>query len=438
MTYYSNQLKTHIIDPVYDRTNFRTEFRLEPESLYLCDARLVNIGATSASGGKTFNELVGCYGVIKQISLQDDSQVLDQLLEANKFLAFKQYNKPNQVSQDLSVHLTQNSIASASSQNVGAQTVAKIETWNVVGNASGTNASPYAGSLGWLSLKEVFPLLGALDTQNKGIVDTTFFKNLKVVIEYHTDPNEYMKDASDTVPQTVEPQLIIDEIIGENPLSKYKGFQGVSYKSIEHDRVICPAVAPTATVTLSPQSNVFHLHGFNNKTVGRMLIIKSPTLEANYKAGNDNIAGGKLGSHNQNGESLIVEVNGSNVFSGSGLTGDNQRLGMLHDSWGECSSYNFCNEQAYVEADAVNRNTRVKTGTLDMGILDYTGFTINGEVKDLQLKFNRNGVSQVNASSFRQDATTASPYNTALEVNVYAEVMKNISVAGEAYTVNYV
>ena len=42
MSFYSSQdIKTSIIDPVYDRTNFKTLFKLDSNTTYLSNMRLL-------------------------------------------------------------------------------------------------------------------------------------------------------------------------------------------------------------------------------------------------------------------------------------------------------------------------------------------------------------------------------------------------------------
>ena len=73
MSIYTSQIKTHIIDPVYNQSNFRAEYRLEPDTVYLSNFRLINVGATSTGGVAQYGDAVGSQGVIKQISLYDEN-----------------------------------------------------------------------------------------------------------------------------------------------------------------------------------------------------------------------------------------------------------------------------------------------------------------------------------------------------------------------------
>lgn len=45
MSLYNSTVKTRIIDPVFDRSNFRTEYRLGgTDALYLSNMRLLDMG----------------------------------------------------------------------------------------------------------------------------------------------------------------------------------------------------------------------------------------------------------------------------------------------------------------------------------------------------------------------------------------------------------
>ena len=86
MTFYNASLKTHLVDPIYDTSKFQTEFRLQGDTVYLSNMRLLDVGCTVDSA-VAYNALAGAYSVIKSIHLYDGNQLLDQLLEANIWAA---------------------------------------------------------------------------------------------------------------------------------------------------------------------------------------------------------------------------------------------------------------------------------------------------------------------------------------------------------------
>ena len=100
MTFYNASIKTHLVDPIYDTSRFQTEFRLSGGTVYLSNMRLLNVGCTT-DAAVAYNALAGAYSVIKSIHLYDGNQLIDQLLEANVWAAFSQYNKRNSHSVDM-------------------------------------------------------------------------------------------------------------------------------------------------------------------------------------------------------------------------------------------------------------------------------------------------------------------------------------------------
>ena len=59
MSIYNSQIKTHIIDPVYNSGNFRAEYRLPPSTVFLSNLRMVGLGATSTGGSTIYNKALG-------------------------------------------------------------------------------------------------------------------------------------------------------------------------------------------------------------------------------------------------------------------------------------------------------------------------------------------------------------------------------------------
>ena len=353
MSIYTSAIKTHIIDPVYNRSNYRAEYRLESDTVFLSNFRLVGIGATSTGATANYSDITGAQGVIQQISLYDDNQLLDQLLQSQLWLSFKNYNNKNQVNMDLKQNLHKNMMGNQwGGKNVGVGAVgAKISQFDVkrgTMNVDPPNFGTDATDVGWLDLKQLFPLLS-----NMTAIPTTVFKGLKVVVQYETDPEMFCNNTTNAPFSTTEAQLIADEVVGDIGKSKLGKFNGVSYVSIEHDRVRIPKISVSAgnLDNVNPviqQTQTVHINGFNNKTVGRCLIVKSPTEATSYKTGAQLNHYGKTGSKCSNKEILQIRVNGSSVLSGKGITGSNQRLAMLNDVWGTCSTIPFANGEGYL------------------------------------------------------------------------------------------
>ena len=450
MSMYNQSIsKTHIIDPVYNRANFKAEYRLEAGTVYFSSMRLVNIGVEGAAGGRLYNKLVGTYGTLKNILLMDDNEVLDSLNDANRFLAFKNYNQPNQKNMDVNQSTCKNALGTAFlGVELGALGAgAKLAEWAVnpssTGVIGGTTLAQRGQSKGWLDLKEALPLLKSLDS-----LDTRVFSNLKLVVEYSADLDDFMEATTDTATATFEAQLIVDEIIDDKEKDAMAWPGSVSYTSIEHDLVQVPALVGGVDVTTTNetpfQSKQFKVNGFLNKSLGRMLICKAPTLLANYKTGTSNHFAGKWASTSQNKEILNCRVNGVTKLPGQGIDREAQRLAMLNDTWGQSSAYMCSSGQAYKALDAGTdaRSLLVKAGNDTVGIFDYYGLFINDKVLDLQVDFQRSGcyVYSTDAVVLATDNTntTNAVHNQAIDLHVFAEVYKSIVSAKDgSYSVNY-
>ena len=95
MSYYTSDIKTHEIQAYTNSSNFRTEFRLDENKLYMSNMRLMNVGWVQSGANRDINRLVGSYGVIKSLNLFDDNELIDGLDNFNLWAAFSCYNKKN-------------------------------------------------------------------------------------------------------------------------------------------------------------------------------------------------------------------------------------------------------------------------------------------------------------------------------------------------------
>ncbi len=65
---YNSSITTRLIDPVFDKEKFRSEFRLQPDTAYLTNLRLLSVGVKSTPA-QALNPLTGSQGCIKSIQL---------------------------------------------------------------------------------------------------------------------------------------------------------------------------------------------------------------------------------------------------------------------------------------------------------------------------------------------------------------------------------
>ena len=120
--------------------------------MYLSNMRLLNLGCTTDQA-VAYNALAGAYSVIKSIHLYDGNQLLDQLLEANVWAAFSQYNKSNSHSVDMETWNSKNAAGLAVVLDAGLQKIVPAYTTDEANTAEATTG------LGWLSLGQLLPFL---------------------------------------------------------------------------------------------------------------------------------------------------------------------------------------------------------------------------------------------------------------------------------------
>lgn len=422
MSFYTSTIKSHQIDPVFDRSLFRTEFRLDEDKVYLSNLRIANVGLIPASGtNKRYQFFTGAYGVIKDIQLLDGGKVIDELKEFQTFIAFKNYNQSNDENKSKAKYLNRSNYgftleegnpATIDPVKNNSRPVKYSIEYDLPGGLSTTdNEVQY----GWLSLKDVFGFLAEAP-----ILPTGVMRNLRVVVNYvKTEVANVPLTNNDSTPL---PVLLADEVMDEgvakNLLSQ---FSGLKYKSIEHDRVIVPVLNP-AVGTTQNQKVQFRVNGFNGKAVDRLLMVNTPTTQATGLYTN--------GSTSQLNQRVQVRVNGSNRLPFNGITRPNERLQLLTQSWGTCNtvpgaSSGTTNVLVYNPATSTNLRGII-------GSQDYFGMRIGDVVEDLQIEYERDGV---------HDPTTGNQqlcrYNQQINLDMFAEVSKTLAVSGTDYEIFY-
>lgn len=411
MTFYTSGLKTHLVDAIH-HSNLQTEFRFKPDTVYLTNARLANVGATGTAA--KYNPLVGNAAIIQSIHLYDGNQMLDQILEFPQWAGFSSFNNRNQKNVDsqkvlsctgLGYNYSNLDIPAADGSTFGA-THAKIEQ-HFTPKQADTVASTTAK--GWLSLKSILPFL-----DNSLYLPTSIYKNLRLVIQYNSKRNVIVGHAA----APLEPFLIVDEIVDDQKQNQItKSYKGVQFQAVEHDRVYLNQITPTNTST-----DTFTIGGFDNKRVGRLLVVNTATDGAQITADTATVGCGSQSVYRQK---IQLRVNGQNRFWSSGIGRPMERLAKLTDTWGTMNAFpgssdvGILNKANVVAADILEYVSR----------FDYFGCSIGDEVLELQLDYSRTGTTLTggNAAS-----------NQALQLNLFAEVLKSVSVGGGGkYTIAY-
>jgi hypothetical protein len=438
MSVYNQNVQTKIVDPVFDRKNFKTEFRLDSDTVYLSNWRLIDMGIVANSTDVAPNPLLGAF-CIKSLQLLDGNKLLDQVLQADLWKAYGGFNSSNDEA------LSVNDYVNRSSYSFRTSSVetnnADYQDWDVGGTelpdvngikvTSGAyelfyiQDTPEATDKAWFGIKGFLPMLSS-----SLYLPTGVFKNLRLVINW-LSPSELNANSFDPslTYQTIENSaLVVDELMDDRTkMLVMKNYQGVVYRAVEHDQVVVNAVAPTVGDSLV-QRNRFLINGFNNKSVERLLVIQTPTNSATYTDATPRQVGvGRVGSFSQLNSEFQFRVNGQNKLPRDGFTKKNQRLAALVDAYGEAHLAPACN---FVYVPLMNdKLTGLDLNGLTQGMqgqLDWTAVEVREPVKELIVEYNRTGVHGNDI------------LNQALRLNLFAECTKAVSVQSDGkYIVSY-
>ena len=430
MAYYKSGIVSKNIDPIH-HSKARSEFHLDPNTMYVSNMRLLNIGVTTVEDVPVMYNLIGgAPSVIKNIYLYDGRQVLDQLTNHAHWMAFVHYNKSNSESIELTNILHRTRMGYVFDKESGIRPdgdllnpkLAQVKTMDThVPNY--VTLDEFTTSQCFLNLTDVFPLLNNMPT-----IDTQLFQNFRIVIEYNSNSDVCLSNVDAFLSKKIsatQPLLVIDEITNPQACMTIRSqFKGVVWKAIEVESVLLPA--PSGPEELSgSQKRSWKFTGLTGKTIFRMLVQKSCTdlgksLSFAYKS---------IGSEAMERETWQVAVNNQNLFPNSGIISTNEKLQLLTQTWGTCNAIT-CGTGGYlVSRDYTTAPTAniIELPDLATGHTDYFGCMVSQAVKSLSLSYSR-GVSAA------QDGY----YKTPLTFNVFAEVQKVITpVKGGGYSVSY-
>ena len=457
----SSSVHSKEIEAVYYQQNSRVEFRLLPDKLYSTDLIVANLGiAKAANTGTNYGKWAGIVGQVTNATLYDGNTELSNLSDLAFWSGFKMFNKENQYSESVAHYYSAaNHINYFDRSDLNSTDNGTINFGAKLVDDSIRSLQPEileANTFkGQIKLRMVFDLLNKMS-----YIDTSIFKNFRIVLELSNDVNRIMRGRQDDSDlSTTRPFLVAHEVIDPSILEGVMGKMGnVVYDEIEDDLVQIPAVPGllnTADGKYQTQVNNYHISAFNSKTLGRILLWKQPANKANQRdvAADGSAAGfGIYNSDSFLGEVEQVRINGRNVLPRSGVVGSNRRLGHMVDSWGNCSMSPFNVGLANISPIAVARTRISGNGNQDFGCLDFVGLDMGGEkCADLQIDLSRRGFFLASVAigggggatddTYTTDAarTVASKYNAAHNMGIYCEVKKAIVMSKDgSYSVVYV
>lgn len=442
MSLYSGSLKTQYLDPRIDQSNNRVEFRFDPETAYYSNLRLVNFGCTgNATDNNTINSQAGLLSLIKNARLMDGAVELDSLRNAGKYLAFRTANNSNSDNANINSKLLR--------AKVGYYMEDTGQVLHDAGNPVNrvrTSANSTDANDAYIDLRRIFPIL-----ENISYLDTTLFPNLKIVIEYDTSALKLALATNTDTLTTKTPLLVCDEIMDKGVVSKLRSkFNGVVYAGIEDDLFVIPSKEATsaglASGVVEKQVVNQRLNGFDNKILGRIVVMKQASDTSKYNNAGASLGFGPHSSLAQVGEKVNFNVNGVKILTGDGIDTPAKQLAYLHDTWGEFNMLPFSNELSVGANTPGALHNRIGTPNANavggganespfIGQASYLGIDLSTRVSQLEINYEREIIKDTTAAAGDQGKKYES---AALDVHVYAEVQKQLKVgANGRYTITY-
>lgn len=409
MPYFSAGIKSKEMEANTYVENLRAVFRLnnpsgDPEVL-MSNMRLLNIGAVRQQAGTAkYNDLNGALSVIKRIALYDDNVLLDSVDNFKLWSSFRSYNNTND--ENLSRHNNLNKkklgyVSAVNQANPSSEIVSQLASQDprdITNNVNTTNKS-------YLSLRDVLSFLEANE-----YVPTNVYKGLRLEIEFNTnlvDICPASTGAGDAI-NTLRPFLSYECV--ENPTLKKQIME--DYKSIEFRPVELSTVFVESAGN-AEQNKTFTLNSYNNKNVERILVIKSPLV-----GGTSSTKFGQSGSLAMNKEKFNFIIGGDTIIP-QDVSTDNRRLALLSMAYGDC-------DVSYAGMSPNGGSAIVENADDIVGQNSYICYDVNSFVSNnLQFKYSRTGVAGSAQS------------NEALNLNIYAEVLKSVVREGDGYRVAY-
>jgi len=406
MTFYTSNVKTWTIDPVFNVSKVRSEFRLDPDKLYTGAIRLLNVGLVVNAKSARYNLLVGGQP-IRRITLYDGKTMLDAV-DFHNLEAFKRYNRTNSSNCDEHKVLKKHGLGFTFWRNNPDGLVPeKIEIHEFDSKSDNIPTTDETDTpKTFINLRDVLPMLKATQYIHTGI-----FKDVRLVIDYTVNDSIASRTGTSTPTGTTLPLLVADEILDPKFAQQVMmDFKSLVWNCIESETVLLPQ--NIGTNDSSTQLVKFKLNGFSNKTLSRLLIQKQPfTANGLY---------GTACSIAMIGESIRFLVNGSDLLSDK-LDRHNMMLGMLNDTWGTCNTHTSAADLSIYDSSALI------DGSIDrVGSLGYIGVTVSAKINDFQVEYSR------------ETPDGCSPqYSQGIYLNFFGEVAKQLVVTKTGYAIRY-
>lgn len=419
MSYSDGKVKTMYLDPVSFVPNGRASFELDAKHLgYLPNIRLLGLGADNATGPTGYSLGLGAVSLIKNCRLMDARTELSALRNVAPYAFFKNVNRSNDINKSNDSYLKRN--------NLGYEIDGLSNKVSRVYPSGGSDtAASGATDTAYVDLREILPVLKQLP-----ILPSSVFRNLRIEIEFDANPLNQIFDETVRVPTVLRPILAVDYVddmkIAKPLMDMLDG--GVTWNEIEWDNFQIPAVdtsgAGWAATDVATQSKTNTSMGFKGKSLGRLLIQKQLVDKTKEQNGGAVLGFGAVASSQSLlQEATQINLNGKAVFPGvGGVNRPNAMLGTLVDAYDELQAYPGSNLYKWSKSDDLLEDGNIGGQTA------WSCCEIGARVAELQVSISRQN---------NKDTDPLAPTNNALQVNLYAEVLKVITFENGRYSVIY-
>ena len=411
MSIYQSSSVRRVLDPIIDIRNNRVEFVLPANTVLSPDMRLLNLGVTTSVADKGYNRFAGTAASVRNIYLTSQGVTVDQLLDANTWIAWKETNKDYKNVVSMGRMKAGHNLGVVYNARTGASDGNQLTTPIAVKTTKTTAAATAKGTL---SLGDVLPFLKA-----SSIVPTTIFKDLRLVIEYETDIKKLVTVDNVTATILSTPFLSVEEMLDPQFISQATGaYKGLGFMCIATISGIDNTGSNNVDNSFSLQTRAY-----DQKYVSRLLIVPKALATDSYEghAANEVAGGGGLGAVSLLKPKLNIVCNGSNKLSGNGVEGYSQIQGLLVDTWGDvCVSWQ-ANTVGLFHQDSVYSQHQDY-----VSYQGYMGINVNEFIQTLSI--NLDYQSQFSAHQTSQGEKHLASMNSPYSIMTFAECRKSIMV----------
>lgn len=250
---FSNQFMTKYLDPQYFDQNRAVFILDDTNSKQLLNMRLSEVGCLTNTTKAFYNPTIGAWSLIKSISLMSGNKVLCSNYDVPTWMGFKQMMGSNQ-SQFNKKRVDSSNRWGFVEGDFVQSVPRKIQidpesSYNKISDS----ANEYENNRSRLYLRDVFPLLAALEQpqQDGSIIglDCSQLQDLRLEIQWNSNKTTNLSEFNGTAAQTSsikQPVLLVDEMLNPNK----KQSVTVSYVNMYYE--VVPVNAINASTKQEP------------------------------------------------------------------------------------------------------------------------------------------------------------------------------------------